>query len=162
MNEHELTLKSAETLLAQWTLESTTPDPQRLDVCLSPTNLLAAVKAIQEAHWGYLAAITGLDLGADKHEIEVLYHFCADAAVLTLRVRVPYGAASVPSICGIVPSATFFERELMEMLGVNVEGTPNSDHLYLPDNWIPDVYPLRKAFVPSASAEGSDSEVNSE
>jgi Ni,Fe-hydrogenase III component G len=118
-----------------------------LDIDLTPDNLLAVVSILLDNDWGYLATITGTDLGVETNEIEILYHFCNGAAVITLSVKVPRDNAIVPSICGIIPSASFFERELLEMLGVTITNTPNTAHLFLPDNWPDGVYPLRKDFV---------------
>jgi Ni,Fe-hydrogenase III component G len=61
----------------------------------------------------------------------------------------------VPSICGVIPSAGFFERELGEMLGVTVDGIPDASRLFLPDDWPDGVYPLRKEF---AAAQGVSSD----
>jgi Ni,Fe-hydrogenase III component G len=44
----------------------------------------------------------------------------------------------------IIPSAESFERELSEMLGITIAGLRTPDHLYLPDDWPPAIYPLRK------------------
>jgi Ni,Fe-hydrogenase III component G len=140
----ETALTTASELLANWTLETTTPEPNRLDIVMDAGNLLAAVRALDGADWGYLAGITGLDLGTEAGQLLILYHFCADAAVLNLRVSVPREAASVPSICDVLPAASFYERELREMLGVDVVGLANPDHLFLPDDWPDGVYPLRK------------------
>jgi Ni,Fe-hydrogenase III component G len=141
-------LKTAGELLAAWTIEKTTPEPNRLDLIVEAGNLVPAVRAlVDSAHWGYLAGITGLDLGLEAGLMEVLYHFCAGAAVVTLRVRTPRDDASVPSICDVIPSASFYERELREMMGVEVAGLTNRDHLFLPDDWTEDVYPLRKDAV---------------
>jgi Ni,Fe-hydrogenase III component G len=140
----ETALQAARELIAGWTIETSTPEPNRLDGVMDAGHLLSAVRAIDSAHWGYLAGITGLDLGMEAGQILILYHFCADAAVLTLRVSVPREAASVPSICEVLPPASFYERELREMLGVEVVGLPNADHLFLPDDWPDGVYPLRK------------------
>ncbi|MBZ0289109.1 MAG: NADH-quinone oxidoreductase subunit C [Anaerolineae bacterium] len=137
-------LQAASELLTAWTLETSTPEPDRLDVVMDAGNLLAAVRAIDSADWGYLAGITGLDLGTEAGQFLILYHFCASAAVLTLRVSVPREAASVPSICDVLPPASFYERELREMMGIEVVGLPNPDHLFLPDDWPDGVYPLRK------------------
>jgi Ni,Fe-hydrogenase III component G len=134
-------------LLAPWAKATGTPEPDRLDVELAPGDLLGAVAALREARWGYLAAITGLDLGAEAAEIELLYHFCAGPAVLTLRVRTPRDAPAVASICGVIPSASVFERELSEMFGVTVAGTPDTNRLFISDDWPAGVYPLRKDFV---------------
>ncbi len=152
-------------------------DPARLDAVLAPDRLIAAVKALVKARWGYLSAITGLDHPAAKPAagktasvppaaaagapqpggpaaaapadgtIEVLYHFCEGAAVLTLRVSVPYASAVVPTVCGEVPYVGMYEREVEEMLGVRIEGTPMKAHFLLPEDWPEGVYPLRKAFT---------------
>jgi Ni,Fe-hydrogenase III component G len=140
-------LKTAGDLLAAWTIETVTPEANRLDVVVDATNLLAAVKALDGARWGYLAGITGLDLGVEAGQLEVLYHFCAGAAVVTLRVHLPRDQAAVPSICDLLPAASFYERELREMMGVDVVGLTNLDHLFLPDDWPDGVYPLRKDAV---------------
>jgi Ni,Fe-hydrogenase III component G len=52
--------------------------------------------------------------------------------------------------------ATLYERELIEMFGITIEGTPNTDKLLLPDDWPAGVYPLRKEFTGFATkpAEG--------
>lgn len=137
-------LQAAQTLLAPWTRAAHTPEPNRLDITLAAGDLPQAVAALQERPWGYLSAITGLDLGPASGEIEVLYHFCSRAAVVTLRVRASRESPSVPSVCAAIPSASLFERELSEMLGVTVVHTPNPDRLFLPEDWPKGVYPLRK------------------
>ncbi len=76
--------------------------------------------------------------------VEILYHFCNKAAVVTLRVSARYSFPVINSICDIIPSATLYERELSEMFGVKVVGTPNKEHLLLPDDWPDGVFPLRK------------------
>ena len=141
-------LTTAESLLTPYTQAIDKPAANRLDVVVEVDDLVTAVYTLHQSEWGYLAAITGLDLGVESGLLEVLYHFCAGAAVVTLRVKVERDSAVVPTICPIIPSASFFERELSEMLGITVAGTPNTDHLFLPDNWPEGVYPLRKDFQP--------------
>lgn len=142
----ETLLGQAEALLQMWTTESARPEAHRLDVWIAATNLTLAVQALQDAEWGYLSALTGLDLGPEAGRLEALYHFCEGPTVLTIRVKLGREAPTVPTVCTIIPSASFFERELLEMFGVVVEGTPNTDHLFLPDDWPDGVYPLRKDF----------------
>lgn len=165
----ETALQSAEELLLPWTRWAKRTDTNALTVSISRDDLLAAVKALLDAKWGYLAAITGLHLaGVDdkteeskkwarlNEEIDhqmtpegesflVLYQFCEGAAVLTVRTH-PRTDPSVPSICALIPSASLYEREIMEMFGVDVIDTPNRDKLILPENWPDGVYPLRKTF----------------
>lgn len=130
--------------LAPYVVEKTEPEAGRFDVVVDRDNLVAAVKGLCDLKWGYLSAITGLDLGAQQGELEVLYHFCEGALVLTLRVRVPRDNAEVPSLWTLIPPAQLYEQELAEMLGVRVIGLRDSSHLYLPDDWESGVYPLRK------------------
>jgi Ni,Fe-hydrogenase III component G len=137
-------LEHARQLLVAWVQNWQVPEDNRLDAQIMPSNLLPAVQALDEHGWGYLMAITGLDSGAEAGKLEVLYHFCSGSAVLTLRVTTPREQAAVPSICTIVPYASVFERELVEMFGVEVVGTPDPSRLYLPDDWTEGVYPLRK------------------
>jgi ech hydrogenase subunit E len=139
-------------LLAPWTEEVNTPEEGREEVRLLPANLLAAVEALHKERWGHLTSITGLDLGVEAGELQVLYHFRRQAAVLGLRVRTPRDAASVPSICGILPSASFMEREMGELFGVHVVGMPPHGRLFLADDWPDGVYPLRKDFNPAQAA----------
>jgi ech hydrogenase subunit E len=141
-------VQEAVDLLKPWAREIKTPEDGRVDVALQVEDLLAAVEALHKVLWGHLTAITGIDPGVETGEIEVIYHFRSSGAVVGLRVRTRRDSASVPSICGIIPSASFFERELREMFGVKVVGTPHPRKLFLPDDWPEGVYPLRKDFSP--------------
>jgi Ni,Fe-hydrogenase III component G len=132
-----------------WTTETARPEQNRLDVTLTkPDDLVPIVVGLRVKRLGYLSAITGLDLGPEVGELELLYHFCVAAAVITLRLRIPRENGSTPSLCEVIPSAEAFERELSEMFGVTVVGLRNPEHLYLPDDWAEDQYPLRKDFDP--------------
>ena len=148
----EILLQKSEQLLSAFTKESTRPETNRLDVKIEASNLPAAVTALTNASWGYLSAITGMDVGPDN-SLEALYHFCEGAAVTTLRVPLPReGCPEIPSVSDQIPVASFFERELSEMLGVTVVGTPDPSRLFLPDDWPDGVYPLRQGFTPEQAA----------
>ncbi len=151
-------LQAAEALLQPWAKAVTRPAGNRLDATLEPADLTAAVSALRKAHLGYLAAITGVDHPAsapateegqaapDAGTLEVLYHFCQGAAIVTLRVSVPHTEPVVPTVCGVIPAATLYERELSELFGIEVKGTPDPSRLVLADEWPEGVYPLRKSF----------------
>lgn len=142
----ETFLQNAAALLESWAGNVEKPEPERLDVYIESSDLTAAVAALSKAGWGYLSVITGVDLGLEDGHIEVLYHFCEGAAITTLRVLTKRDSPSVPSLCEIIPSASFLEREIHEMLGIECVGTPDDSKLYLPDDWPDGVYPLRKDF----------------
>ena len=160
METQEL-LQRAEELLKVFTESTTRPEENRMDVYITADNIKPAVKALLiDGGWGYLSAITGLDCPdyeidettkekvavAGKGHLEALYHFCEVAAVVTLRVQLPYDNPHIESICDLIPSVSFFEREAMELLGINFDNTPITAHLILPDSWPEGVYPLRKTF----------------
>jgi ech hydrogenase subunit E len=143
----EQNLQRAEGLLTVWNKEVTRPEANRLDISILADNLRSAVTALHNAHWGYLSAITGLDLGPAAGQLEALYHFCNGPAITTLRIRLPRGSdATLSTIEDILPPATFFERELHEMLGFIITGATDSERLFIPDDWPEDVYPLRSDF----------------
>ncbi|MFW5772134.1 MAG: NADH-quinone oxidoreductase subunit C [Phototrophicaceae bacterium] len=139
----ETLLKEAESLLAEWTTQTNTPEPNRLDIWLEAADVVPAMAALVEARWGYLISITGLDFPKED-KMEAIYHLGSGAAVLGLRAALDRSAPTVASVCHLIPSATLLEREVVEMFGVTFTDTPDTSHLYLPDNWPDDVYPLRK------------------
>jgi Ni,Fe-hydrogenase III component G len=133
-----------------WPVEAAPPAPDRLDVTLKePKELIPMVTALRVQRLGYLAAITGLDLGPEDGRLEILYHFCIAAAVITIRVPLPREGATIESLTDLIPGAEPYERELSEMFGVDVVGMRNPLRLYLPDDWPDGVYPLRKDFDPA-------------
>ncbi len=155
----EQVLKSGEALLQPWIKETTQPEGHRINVLVDSKDLLPAVKALVDNRWGYLSTITAMDMPAykevdgvktaveDGSQIELLYHFSEGAAVLSIKVLVSYQHPVVDSICGLIPSASLYEREVMEMLGVDITNTPDRSKLLLPDQWPDGVYPLRKSFT---------------
>ncbi|TFH33201.1 MAG: NADH-quinone oxidoreductase subunit C [Anaerolineales bacterium] len=149
MNTEEI-LTTARQLVAEWVWETETyrPQPHRLDVILSHNeDLLPIVVGLRVKRLGNLSAITGLDHGAEKQDLEVLYHFCTGNAVITLRVHLSRQDPHVQSLSEVIPSSEVFEREVQEMFGVQFEGLRNPMRLYLPDDWKEGVYPLRKDTV---------------
>lgn len=154
-------IQKAEDALQPWKISTNTPEENRLDFVIETKDIKACTKALLEIEWGYLAAITGLDHpeysvveGSNekipvpgKGQVEVLYHFCRGPVITTLRVMVPYENPTIDSICDLIPSATLYERETIELLGIEFVGTPSTEKLLLPDNWPAGVYPLRKSFT---------------
>lgn len=146
----ETIIQSAINLLKHWALEITQPEEGRVDVAIPAEKIAYVVAVVIEKGVWHLSAITGLDIPQTQQkdgEIEILYHFCQKAVVLTLRIKIPYGSPIAPSICKVIPAAVLYEKEVIEMFGVILEGTPMRDRLLLPDDWPDWVYPLRKSFT---------------
>ncbi|MFA5160620.1 MAG: NADH-quinone oxidoreductase subunit C [Elusimicrobiales bacterium] len=93
----------------------------------------------------HLSTITGIDTGSG---FEFLYHIAKGGLLLTLRVSVPAGDVSLPTITDIFPGAEDYERELVDMFGAKVAGLRPGNRYPLPDGWPENQYPLRKAWTP--------------
>jgi NADH:ubiquinone oxidoreductase subunit C len=88
-----------------------------------------------------LAAITGMDTG---EKIEVLYHLELPDKILTLRVPLNREIPSVETVTKILPAALLYEREIAEMLGVEIRSHPRQVNTFIADDYRGPP-PLRKA-----------------
>lgn len=153
-------------------IESTNiPEENRLDVWVTPEDFKKVITIIVENRWGYLMTITGMDGPAELDEegvekkpgcLEAMYHFANVANVLTIRVKVPYDVPKIESICDLIPSASIYEREAIELFGFDLVGTPSTDRLVLPDSWPEGVYPLRKSFTTINNDQIDEKEVDND
>jgi len=101
-------------------------------VALSPDCIHPAAQVLVERFdLCHLSTITGQDTG---NAIELLYHFW-DGQGLTLRTSLPREEPHVATLTDLIPGATFYEREVSEMLGVTFDGHPDPRPLLLPDDW---------------------------
>lgn len=167
MMDEDSIVQQAIDILSPLTNENNRPIPRRVDVRIQADDLVTAVKSLQDANWGYLVAITGLDHPAPVKpdgelegvdSLEILYSFGNGPVCLFLRVSVPYSAARVPTLCGLIPSATLYERELMELFGVDVVGTPDKRRLIVADDWPEGIYPMRKSYQPARKQRTNEEE----
>jgi membrane-bound hydrogenase subunit beta len=115
----------------------------RLEFVLADRDdLSAVVETLLDLDITHLVTITGVD---GDEQIEVLYHFLqygelndgdlSEGSELTLRAIVPKEDPTIGTITDQIPAAGLYERELMDMLGVDVEGHPNPEKLLLSDDY---------------------------
>jgi membrane-bound hydrogenase subunit beta len=99
----------------------------------------------------WLNTITGLD---EKETLVAMYHLShADGTVLSLKNRVPRDKPVIGSVTDLFPSAANYERELVDLLGFEVDGLPPGNRYPLPDGWPADEHPLRKDWQASKKAD---------
>ena len=104
--------------------------------------------AIRDLKFIYLCTITGLD---ETEKISLIYHITRqDGIILSIKTGVPRDKPVLNTIIEYFPSAQIYERELKDLLGVQVEGLPEGKRYPLPDDWPLDQYPLRKDWKPNA------------
>lgn len=91
----------------------------------------------------YLRCLSGVDW--QEEGLEVVYHLSSFTKPhkLTVKTRVTYEDASVPSVAAVYPSAEWHEREARDMFGIDFPGHPDLRPLLLPDD-MTDHFPLRK------------------
>lgn len=63
---------------------------------------------------------------------------------ITLAVPIPKNDLSIPSLNSRIPGTEYSEREMREMLGIHFLGLPNTDLLFLPENWDEEIKPWRR------------------
>jgi len=106
--------------------------------------------AVLELNFSFLSAITGLDNGDG---FEVIYHLNKDGGViLNLKIRIPRSGAHIETVTPLFASADAYERELMDLLGIEVKGLAEGRRYPLPDEWPLGDYPLRKDWKGNLSA----------
>ncbi len=97
---------------------------------------------VRELGFDALCAITGLDEGDG---FAIVYHVASpDGIVFNLKTKVPREAPVISSVSGLFRCAEIYERELIDLLGITVEGLPHGKRYPLPDDWPDGQYPLRK------------------
>jgi Ni,Fe-hydrogenase III component G len=91
----------------------------------------------------HLSTITGYD---DGEKIVILYQFWRGRMFVVVRTSVPRGAPRLRSVSGQLPSATLYEAEIQDLLGVEFVGSPYAGkRLLLSDDYPKDAPPpLRK------------------
>jgi NADH-quinone oxidoreductase subunit C len=87
--------------------------------------------------------VSGVDWQEEGLEVAYhLYSFTKNHSI-TVKTRVTYEDANVPSVAEIYPAANWHERETRDMFGINFEGHPDLRPLLLPED-MTDHFPLRK------------------
>ncbi|MEM1513285.1 MAG: NADH-quinone oxidoreductase subunit C [Candidatus Thermoplasmatota archaeon] len=95
----------------------------------------------------HFSIISASDLG---NEIELNYHFTVDYGknleekIVSFKVILPKSDLRIKSITSLIPSAIFSEREIKEMVGVEIEEIPDDRHMFLTEDFPPGIYPWRR------------------
>jgi len=100
--------------------------------------------AVKRLNFSMLSAITGLDEG---DRFGLIYHLASDNGImLNIKTSIPKDDPILQTVTGYFPSAEMYEREMADLLGINVKGLPDGNRYPLPDDWPNDQYPLRKGW----------------
>jgi len=92
------------------------------------------------------SAVDHLDVEPDERRFLCAAHLASVSAPLRLRLRVfvPDGDETCPSLVGVWPAADCQEREMFDFFGIRFEGHPDLRRIFMPEEW--DGYPQRKDY----------------
>jgi Ni,Fe-hydrogenase III component G len=95
-----------------------------------------------ELGFSMLCTITGTDEG---DQLGLIYHLATDHGImLNLTVLTPKDGPGPKTLIEFFPNAELYEREVVDLLGVQIQGLPEGERYPLPEDWPPNQYPLRK------------------
>ena len=117
--------------------------PKRYYVTISRDDLLEIVEFIFNKQKARFIIESGIDT---PHGIEILYHFSFDKLnkIVTFKILLPKKKCEVGSISILIPGASWIEREITELLGVEFLHHLDPRRLLLADDWPSGDYPLRQ------------------
>ncbi len=141
--EHALTVLEQE--LGARLLSVRRKTSRRVDVEVAAGDIEAISRLLFEALGARFQICSGVDT---PDAIELLYHWAFDRlnCVVTVRTEIDRDKPEIGSIAGICPAAEWIERELWELLGVQIQNHPDLRHLLLSDDWPEGKYPLRRDY----------------
>ena len=117
--------------------------PRRISVEVEQDQFFGVLEYfITELKFSRLCTITGLDEG---ERLSVIYHLAQDQSIImNLKMSVPKMRPAIKSVISYFPGAECYEREIVDLLGFQVEGLPVGSRYPLTDDWPKNEFPLRK------------------
>ncbi len=115
------------------------------DVC----EVLSRLKSQSDGPYKMLYDLTAIDerqraQRTSGNDFTVIYHLFSFDRNEFVRLKVPLSGDSprIPTITHIWPAANWYEREVFDMFGIDVEGHPHLARILMPKTWVG--HPLRK------------------
>ena len=107
-------------------------------------NAVEELIAIDYPHLGVVSAVDNGDLIDLLYQMQIFFGGKHEEIEITLTVQIPKTDPHVPTISGLIPGAVYTEREKQDMIGVIVDGIPDSRRIFLPKDFPENIYPWRK------------------
>jgi NADH-quinone oxidoreductase subunit C len=144
MNQEELNNRLSEIRDKLISIEQTM-DSRIFLLCESENSFAVSKFLFEDLSLRFMIA-TGID---SEECFEILYHFSNDetGCIVTVKAFIrDRENPSIESITPFIPGAEWIEREIHDILGIEIKNHPNMRRLILADDWPEGVYPLRKDF----------------
>ncbi len=144
MSDEELLNKLREAFKEK-IIESSIPRKNIVNIVVPKESYKEVIKFIVENfNIPHIQTITGIDMG---NEIQIIAHL-GRSITINVKTSIDKNNPQIDTITDIIPGASFYEREVYDLLGVNFIGHPNLKRVILPEDWPKGVYPLRKEYKP--------------
>jgi NADH-quinone oxidoreductase subunit C len=113
---------------------------------VAPQSIADVLETLRAKGFTRLMSVHGVDYYPEEPRLGVHYELLNMAEVdrLTVKLRVPIDAATVPSVAPKWPTADFQEREVYDMFGVVFEGHPDLRRILMPEDY--EGFPQRRDF----------------
>jgi NADH-quinone oxidoreductase subunit C len=113
------------------------------------------LKSTAGLDFDYCQDITAIDWPS-RNVIEVVYHLFSmkQRHSSVVKVELDRTAPSIATVESVWKAATWLEREVFDLFGVNFIGHSDLRRILLPDDWVG--YPLRKDYTEAGGYHGID------
>lgn len=106
--------------------------------------VLSTLKSEASLACDYFTCLSAVDWQDEGFEVLIMVYSMAHLNTVILKVRLDKADAKMPSSTGVYRGANWHERECFEMFGIEFEGHPRLEKLYLPPDF--EGHPLLKSF----------------
>lgn len=98
-----------------------------------------------ELSYNFLSDLTAVDRWRRELRFDVIYNLYSIDKNHRLRLKVKAGENElVPSVTSVWNTASWFEREVFDLFGIEFRDHPDLRRILMPDDWVG--HPLRKDF----------------
>jgi NADH-quinone oxidoreductase subunit C len=113
---------------------------------IAPARVRETLGFLRERGFNFLASVHGLDYYPHEPRLGVQYELLDMTTVdrITVRLRVPLDAPTVPSVTPAWPTADHQEREIYDMFGVIFEDHYDMRRILMPEDY--EGHPQRRDF----------------
>lgn len=124
------------------------PKENRWIVTVGKNRVLSILKFLKNEGFNHLALISCVDW-IEEEELELIYILSSylpdmDKLHLTVKTRISRKNPEFETVISVFGNAEPYERELHEFFGINFEGHPGLEHLFLDRDY--EIPPFRKDF----------------
>jgi NADH-quinone oxidoreductase subunit C len=115
-------------------------------IIIAPEAIGEVLELLRAKGFEHLMSVHGVDYFPEEPRLGVQYELLDRDTLdrLTIKLRVPLDAPSVPSVTAKWPTANHQEREIYDMFGVVFDGHPDLRRILMPEDY--EGFPQRRDF----------------